>query len=204
MQSPFALFWRALKQWWGQIYAFWLINLLWTLSTLLVITAPPAAAVLHVMARRVAQDEMVEWPEFLRQMGRYFLPGWGLMLCNGFILALIVANYHFWGRFVEGWARWVQGFWGAAFLIWLLWQLYLYPALVSQAHPNVLRAMRNAFLLLLNTPLQAVVLGVISLALLTASVGVVFPMFMATPAIIAIACNDAFLAYTGITAKQAS
>ncbi|OIO91928.1 MAG: hypothetical protein AUK03_10440 [Anaerolineae bacterium CG2_30_64_16] len=196
MLSPFALFWRALKQWWGDIYTLWLANLLWTLGTLLVVTAPPAAAALNALARQTAQDEPVQWAHFLRHVGRYFWVSWGLTLLDGFILLLIAVNYQFWGRFIEGWARWIQGFWGAAFLVWLLWQLYLYPALVAQARPNVIRAMRNAFLLMLNEPVRTVGLGWLCLALLTASVGVVFPIFMATPAVIAIACNGAYLAYT--------
>ena len=197
MPSPFALFWRALKQWWGDIYAQWLANLIWTLGTMLVVTAPPAAAALNALARQTAQDEPVQWAHFLRQMRRYFWSSWGLTLLDGFILLLIAANYQFWGRFIDGWARWIQSFWGAAFLVWLLWQLYLYPALVAQARPNVIRAMRNAFLLMLHEPLRTVGLGLLCLALLTASVGVVFPIFMATPAVIAIACNGAYLAYTG-------
>jgi len=201
MLSPFTLFWRALKQWWGDIYALWLVNLFWTLSTLLVVTAPPAAAALNALARQTAQDETIQWSHFLRQMRRYFWSSWVLMLVDGFILLLIVANYQFWGRFVEEWAHWVQGFWGAAFLIWLLWQLYLYPALVAQARPNILRTLRNAFLLMVNEPLRTVGLGLLCLALLTASVGVVFPIFMATPAIIAVACNGAYLTWTSRNQK---
>ncbi len=212
MPSPFALFWRAIKQWWGDIYAFWLANLIWTLGALLVVTAPPAAAALNALTRQTAQDETVQWAQFLRQqflrqqflrqqflrqMRRYFWSSWGLTLLDGFILLLIAANYQFWGHFIDGWARWIQSFWGAAFLVWLLWQLYLYPALVVQARPNVFRAMRNALLLMVNDPLRTVGLGLLCLALLTASVGVVFPIFMATPAVIAIACNGAYLAYTG-------
>ncbi|PKO23933.1 MAG: hypothetical protein CVU38_01565 [Chloroflexi bacterium HGW-Chloroflexi-1] len=217
MPSPFALFWRAIKQWWGDIYAFWLANLIWTLGALLVVTAPPAAAALNALTRQTAQDETVQWAQFLRQqflrqqflrqqflrqqfLRQQFLRQqffWGLTLLDGFILLLIAANYQFWGHFIDGWARWIQSFWGAAFLVWLLWQLYLYPALVVQARPNVFRAMRNALLLMVNDPLRTVGLGLLCLALLTASVGVVFPIFMATPAVIAIACNGAYLAYTG-------
>jgi len=193
MPSPFIIFWRALKLWWGEIYNLLIVSLLWTLGTLLVITAPPAAAALHALARRAVQGESVGWAEFFPQFGRYFWPSWGLALCDTLILMIIAANYRFWGRFAERWVPWVQGVWGAIFLVWLVWQLYLWPALVAPARPHVGRAMRNAFGLLLNAPLQSLGLALFCLALLLVSAGVVFPLFMATPAIIAVACNVALL-----------
>jgi hypothetical protein len=63
--------------------------------------------------------------------------------------------------------------------------------------------MRNALILLLNTPLQSLGLGLLCLALLLVSVGVVFPLFMATPAIIAVACNVALLACAGVRPPHA-
>jgi len=164
------------KQFLEQVYALtpalFSLNILWTLLTIPVVTAFPAAVALSYATNQLAHGEEagwgVMWHGFKQHLGRSYL--WGLL--NVFVVLVVYSNIWFYSHLEGDWTAWVQGlFLGLAFL-WLLLQMYALPLLFEQERPHLGLALRNSLVLLGSHPLYG--LGIMVLIIVIAIVTTVF------------------------------
>lgn len=147
-------------------------NVLWALLTLLVLTAPPAAAGLYYMTNQLAHDVQVTWRSFFDGFRQYFWISWRWALFNLLILAILLSNVFFYSEMEGEIFFWIRAVFIALVLIWLLLQTYTFPLLIEQTEPRLFLALRNSVGLFAFNPKYA--LGVALVILLLAYLTTVF------------------------------
>ncbi|MGD1993537.1 MAG: hypothetical protein PVI59_10110 [Anaerolineae bacterium] len=184
---------RAGRLFLGDLYLFFLVNLLTALSFFLVIPFPPALAGLCLVARRAAEGKFVRVRDWWEGLTRYFWRAWALALINLAFLGLTIYNIRFYGpagRFPVSEPAWLpaalQGALAALLAFWLAWQLYVLPLMVEEEHPRVLRLLGQALLLLVGHPFYSVTLLVVIALLLVISTIAFGVGFFVTPAAVAL------------------
>ncbi|MCL4868844.1 MAG: DUF624 domain-containing protein [Anaerolineae bacterium] len=145
--------WQVIRAAWRQtgadIFTTLVVNLLWLVLCAFVITAPAATVALFYVTNRLAHEEPTDVGDFFLALRRYFGVGgrWGLV--NLLVLFFLGGDLFLTGRLVqEDWRPWVQGFYAAALLAWLIVQFYALPFLFEQEHPSVRLALRNGAVML--------------------------------------------------------
>lgn len=150
------------------------LNILWFFSSALIVTAPPATAALYAVTRDLGYGNRVERLDFFRLMRRYFWTGWRWGLLNMVAVTLYGANLWFYTLLDPPLNFLGRGFWTAAFLLWLVTQMYCFPVLLEQERPVVRTAARNAFVLVLLHPVFTAILALFAATLVLASIMVAY------------------------------
>lgn len=167
-----------------------LLSILSMLTLPLVVPFPPALAGLCVIAQRIAEGRTVSVRHWWEGLRHYFLPAWGLALINLAVYGLMLYYLRFYGALpfdIPNWLRaGLQGFWVAALAFWSAWQIYVFPLVLEQKRPHLLRAFRQALVLLVEHPLYTVVFLVLIILLLIISTLVVGLVFFVTPGVVAL------------------
>lgn len=148
-------------------YSLMMINVLWFLVTLLLITAPAAAAGLYYSTNQLVHHGSVSWKTFMEGFRKHFWLGCRWALVNLFVLATLVANFIFYAGFEGDWTALVQGVVVWLAILWLLLQLYTFPLLLEQVDRRMLVAVRNSAVLYIKSP--GLSLGLIALFILIAA-----------------------------------
>ena len=166
---------RAFRLWWQEIYLLIFFNLVWLTCQVLIVPGPPATAAMYLIARRVADDELLElrhgW-EALRQM---FLPAWKWGAVN--LLMLIVLGTNFVGYRMQtglGWTM-LRMVWGTIALAWFAMNLFYWPFWLAQSDRRLLTTYRNSALMLMKKPALGMTLMLVSALVILISVAVTLP-----------------------------
>ena len=180
----------ALRDTWSDLLTTAVVNLLWLVFTLLIVTAPPAALALFYVGNRMAHGEVTDPRDFLQALGRYFGVGWRWGLLQVIMLFFLVGDIYLSGLLGGGSAagRLAQGLYLAGLAIWLLLQLYALAFLFEQETPSVRLALRNGAVMLGRNILFSVTLGILLLLALT--LGTIFFL-------VALAAGGVFVALAG-------
>ncbi|MEJ2208020.1 MAG: YesL family protein [Anaerolineae bacterium] len=161
----------ALHDTWEDLLNTAIINLLWLILTVLVVTAPPAAVALFYTANRIARGEPTDPLDFLAAFRRYFGLGWRWGALQVVMLFLLVGDVYLSGRLSPAPAgRLAQGLYLAGLAFWLLLQVLSLAFLFEQESPSVRLALRNGVVMLGNNLLFSAALGLLVLLLLAAGV----------------------------------
>lgn len=150
------------------------LNILWFFSSALIITAPPATAALYAITRQFSYGKRVERFDFFRLMKRYLWTGWRWGVLNIVVMAIYGANIWFYSSLGPPLDFVGRGFWTAAFLLWLVTQMYCFPVLLEQEKPIVRIAARNAFVLVLRHPAFTAMFTLFAATLTLASIMVAY------------------------------
>lgn len=86
-----------------------IVNILWFLLTLLVVTAPPAVAGLYYATNQIAYEKAISWRTFFEGFRTFFWMSWRWALMVVLVAALLIFNYLFYHGFGTEWSYWVQG-----------------------------------------------------------------------------------------------
>jgi uncharacterized membrane protein YesL len=193
MGDAFRTIRRAGRLFMGDLYLFFLVNLLTTLSLFLVIPFPPALAGLCLVARRATEGKFVRVRDWWEGVTRYFWRAWAVGLINLAFLGLTIYNIGFYGpagRFPISQPAWLspalQGALAAMLAFWLVWQLYVFPLMVEEERPRILRLMGRALLLLVGHPVYSVTLFVVIVLLVVVSTVAFGVGFFVTPGAVAL------------------
>jgi len=179
----------ALRDTWNDLLTTAVVNLLWLVLTLLVVTAPPAALALFYVGNRIAHGEPTDTGDFLQAVRRFWGVGWRWGLVNGALIFILIADAILTGRLGQSsGARLAQGLYLAGLGIWLLLQLYVLPFLCEQESPGLRLALRNGAVMMGANIRFSVALGI--LLLIALLVGTAF--FLVT-----VAAGGVFLALAG-------
>lgn len=149
-------------------------NILWFFISVPVITAPPATAALYAITREMGYRRRVEWHDFFHFMRQYFWVAWRWGLLNLAAVGIYAANLLFYGQFDPPVDFLGRGFWTAAFLLWLLVQMYCFPVLLEQEKPHLRSALRNALVLILRHTAYTLTFALVAAAFIVASVMVAY------------------------------
>ncbi len=176
MSSAFSIFRRAVSLWWGESFFLSLLNLLWLLLQVPLITGPAATAAVYAVARRVANEDPVEIQDAWEAFRQNFLPalGWGIL--NLVILGTLLANFWFYAAASgAGWTI-LRLAWGTITLGWLAVNLYYWPFWFLEKNQTMRATLRNSLLFLSRRTGLALSLLVITLLLTIASIVTAIPL----------------------------
>ena len=189
MSQAWRVIHAALRDTWSDLLTTAVVNLLWMVFSLLIVTGPPAALALFYVGNRLAHGESTDPGDFLQALRRYFGVGWRWGLVNGVMLFLLVGDVILTGRLSQSaGAQVIQGLFLAGLAVWLLLQLYVLPFLLEQETPSVRLALRNGASMLGSNLLFSATLGI--LLIIALAVGTVF--FLVT-----LAAGGVFVALVG-------
>jgi uncharacterized membrane protein YesL len=155
-----------------------LINFLWFILTILVVTGPPAAAGLFYATNQLAHDKPIGWRTYFEGFRTYFWLSWRWGLMVLLVSAVLVSNYLFYRRFDASWSTWVQGLFVGLCIFWGLLNLYTFPLLLEQTDRRLSVALRNSLVMYIQRPLLS--LGIAGLIILVALVSAryFFPLWI--------------------------
>jgi hypothetical protein len=197
--------WQSLKDLWEDFVFLIMINLVWTLTILLMLaplffwggTYPilalvmslvlfvPAAVVsagLCFVANQISRGNAVGWGTFAAGLRRYWLKSLVVALSNLIILGLVFTNLQFYAFVLQGaWTNFALSAWILVGIYWLIVQIYWFPMILELESEKVLVALRNALSLVIISPGFSLVTALILLILMVLCVllTVPLPLFMA-------------------------
>ena len=130
------------------------LNLLWLAASLPVLTLPPALFGLQYAAYQMVHERRAvsAWGTFFEGFRSYFWLSWRWALLNLLMLAMLSANYLFYGQFSTDWVPWVQGIFIGLATLWTLIQITTLPLLMEQQERRVWTALRNSLVLFARRP----------------------------------------------------
>jgi uncharacterized membrane protein YesL len=191
--SAFPVFLRALSDWWRDWVNMAVLNLAWMLCWLTVVLGPPATFVAFRVANDFAHGRTLYPRELVGMLRRYFVRSWLWFLLQLVVAVGVLVNLRFYGSLGNRLGAALQGATLVFAAAWLLIHIYVLPYLMEQEEPGLGRALRNAMLTALASPLYTLVLGVIGAVLVAACVRLPFLLLFGVPMLIAVTGSHAVL-----------
>ncbi|MCE5259288.1 MAG: hypothetical protein LLG44_09575 [Chloroflexi bacterium] len=218
--AAFKIVWRSLKDAWEDAFQLALNNIVWLLLTIAgpvlaygawkvvqnpivtwvtvaiaVLLVPLAVAGMFCVTNRTSHGNAVHLYDLFQGIKRFWWRSWIWLLVNVVVIGLVYISMSFYTNLVSGYFKYlVGGFWLSVGIIWVLMQIYFWPLIIEQDTPNILRAWRNAFILVVREPLYAlaIVICVIGITAICVIFSVAFMVIYM--AIIGLIANNATLA----------
>lgn len=192
--KAFVVMGRTFKAAYDELFLCVFMSVAWWVGTLLILPAAPVTLGIHQIANRMANYKRVDSSFFWEAARSHIRRGWLLYLINLLIPVVIGVSIVFYFS-LSGWMSIL-----AFVCMWLLLFVlmigqYLFPLFWQQDEPNIRMMIRNAVLLALQHPLYTLLMLLFQILLIAISVVITLPLFLLTPALIAIAAN---FALTGI------
>lgn len=188
--KAFTVMGRTFKAAYEELFLCVFMSVVWWVGTLLILPAAPVTLGIHQVANRMANYKRVDssffWEAARSNIGR----GWLVYLINLLIPLVIVVSILFYFS-LSGWMAVL-----AFVCMWLLLFVlmigqYLFPLFWQQDEPDIRLMIRNATLLALQHPLYTILMLLFQLLLILISLAITLPLFLLTPALIAISANFA-------------
>lgn len=170
---------RALRLWWGELFMLTFFNLAWLALLALVITGPPATAAMYVIARRIADGEVIEPRDGWRALRQMLVPAWKWGAVN--LMVIVVTASNFWAfQNMTGWT-WtaLRLLWGFCALLWCAVNLFYWPFWLAETDQRLTNTLRNGLVLLLKSPGLGLTLLVASALLVVSSILTTLPLAVA-------------------------
>lgn len=188
--KAFTIMGRTLKAAYDELFLCVLMSMVWWLGTVLILPAAPVTVGLHQVANRMANYKRVDSSFFWEGTRTNIRRGWLLYLINALIPIVLGVSIYFYLN-ISGWFSLL-----AFVCLWLLLFAlmigqYTFPLFWQQDEPDVRLMIRNAALLTLQHPLYTLLILLFQLVLIILSIAITLPLFVLTPALIAIAANFA-------------
>ena len=130
---------------WDAIISLVVINMLWVLFTVLVITAFPAFGGLYYATNRIAHGEIAGAGDFFYGFRNFWGTSWKWGLLSVGVLGLSAINVWFYGQFEGFGFVIIQSLFLSFIILFMCVQIYLYPFLLEQEMPSLRTAVKNSF-----------------------------------------------------------
>lgn len=168
----------AFFNWWDDLVMQSVMSLLWSISLLTVVLAPPLTFGIYYVQNQYVRGENPGLRGMWEGARRYFFKSWQWMLANLLLVGVFFASFQAYGL-LGGWVADLGRLFSLFLaLFWLTMQFYAIPFVVIQESPSLRLAWRNSFFLVMASPpylltifLFLFLYGVISLLL-------VFPIIL--------------------------
>jgi uncharacterized membrane protein YesL len=176
MTRAFSIIGQAFRLWWQEFMLLIFFNLIWLALQIPVVTGPPATAAMYVIARQLANGELIEPRHGLEALRRMFVPAWMWGAVNLLIIGVLVGNFWLY-QSATGWL-WtgIRLVWGMIALGWFAINLFYWPFWLAQEQHSLQLTFRNSFLFLAKQPGLALTLMFISALLIIGSVLTTLPL----------------------------
>jgi uncharacterized membrane protein YesL len=180
---------------WQELWTILIIQVLFLVGTILIVSAPPVMLALFFYGNQVAHGERVTEREFLQAIRRYWKPAWRWGLINLLAIGVLTGDYYLIGKMAANpnQAYWIQGFYLTVLAAWFLLQLFTLPFLFEQEQPSVRQALRNAAVFIGRNLILVLVLALLLVISLAAGMLVFMLTLVFGGALIAFAGNHAVL-----------
>ena|SRR5215212_957571 len=180
---------------WQELWTILIIQVLFLLGTILIVSAPPVMLALFFYGNQVAHGERVTERDFLQAVRSYWKPAWRWGLINVLAIGVLTGDYYLIGKMAgnANQAYWIQGFYLTVLAGWFLLQLFALPFLFEQEQPSVRQALRNAAVFIGRNLILVLVLTLLLVISLTAGMLVFMLTLVFGGALIAFASNHAVL-----------
>jgi uncharacterized membrane protein YesL len=192
--KAFPIMWRAIKAVYDELLLLVGLSVLWWVGTLLILPAAPATAGLHLVANRIANYKRVDSGFFWEGARSQIARSWLLYGGNLLLLIAVVVNITFYLSGTAAWMQIVGVMWLWILLFLVVAGQYLFPLFWQQDEPGLGLVARNAILLALRHPLYSILLLLFQIVIMGVSVVLAFPIFLLTPAFIAVIANVGLVA----------
>ncbi len=167
---------HAFRLWWQEIYLLIFYNLVWLSCQVLIVPGPAATAAMYVIARQLADGEVIELRHGLKALRRMFPQAWVWGGINLLIAGVLTGNFWLY-QSATGWLWMVLRLvWGVIALGWFAVNLFYWPFWLAQDQHSMKLTFRNSFLFLLKQPGLALTLMLISALLIVISVLTTLPL----------------------------
>ncbi len=202
--DAFRITWQSLKDLWDEFVLLIMLNVIWSLSILLMIAPlflwgasnpilalalsfvlfwplPIISGALCFVTNQIAREKAVGWGMFVTGLRRYWAKSLGVAVINLIVIALIASNIQFYGFILQGtWTNFALSIWLIIGLYWLITQIYWFPMILELESEKVLEALRNALVLVIISPAFSVTAAIIltALTILCIVLTVPLPLFM--------------------------
>ena len=184
---------RAVARWWQGLFTFVLLNILWLILQIPIVTGPAATAAMYAAARRSLQGDSISVRLAAADSRRLFVPAlkWGAI--NLLIGVALAVNFAVYGQ-VEGtlWSI-LRAVWAGIGLVWFALNLFYWPFWLAQEQPSIRNSVFNGVLLMAKQPVFSISLIVFCAALIAVSVLLTLPLtsaLMAWLALMGVAAVD--------------
>jgi hypothetical protein len=186
MTRAFSILGQAFRLWWQEFMLLIFFNLIWLALQIPIVTGPPATAAMYVIARQLADGELIEPRHGLNALRRMFAPAWIWGFLNLLIVGAVVGNFWFY-QSATGWL-WIglRLVWGVIALGWFAINLFYWPFWLAQEQHSLQLTFRNSFLFLAKRPGLALTLMLMSALLIVVSVLTTLPLAAALMAWLAL------------------
>lgn len=158
MPSSTQVIWEGLQDSFDSMAELVLVNVLWILLTIPVLTAPASLAGAYYMTNLLAHRKPVSWRTFFEGFRQFFWLSWRWTLTNVLAAFIVYSNFVFYRRFEGNWVIFMQGIALGFAVLWLALQMYAFPLLIEQEDRRLLVAWRNSLVLLVAKPGLALLL----------------------------------------------
>ncbi len=162
----FNLLQRAGKLWWQHWIGILVLNVLWFLLLLPIVTAPPATAAFFAIGKCILDDEVWDARDMWEMLQQLFFPAWRWALPNLVLGGVLVGNFALYadqqGAIWEG----VRIVWGGLLLLWLAINYLYWPFWLTQTDKRVTTTLMNGLRFCLQHPLLTFLFVVVSSVML--------------------------------------
>lgn len=183
-QAAVAVVRQAVIEWWDHWFALAALGVIWLLTCLTLILAPPSTLGLAEALRSVPRGQTPSVTDWWRGTRHYFGQAWLLALINLLLAVLFWTNFWFYSQLGTPLASNLRWVFLPLTMIWLLIQFYAVSFLLEQERKHVGIALRNGFYLMLAAPLFTLIIGGVGLGLLFFSLTLIVPLALGSPALI--------------------
>lgn len=152
MTQAFSILGRAFRLWWSEFLLLIFFNLVWLVLVIPVVTGPPATAAMYVIARRLADGELVEPRHGLDALRGMLGPAWMWGAVNLLIVGVLLGNFWLYQSNTGWFWTGLRLMWGAIALGWFAINLFYWPFWLAQENRSPKLTFRNSFLFLAKNP----------------------------------------------------
>ncbi len=165
MIRPFHVIWRAFGVWWDQWFILTILNIAWLVAQLLVVTGPPATAVLFAMTHRTLDGDFWDHHEVGQAFREMFWPAWRWGALNLLVIGVAAFNLLAYADDAGVWNV-LRMVWLVALVLWGSLNLFYWPFWLEQDDKSLWNTYANCgrFLLLniWQTPLLLLVCALLT------------------------------------------
>lgn len=179
MIHPFCVLKRAFKLWWDEWFILTVLHIGWFLAQFLIVTGPPATAVLYAMVRRSMDGDYWDHRDVWSALRRLFWPAWRWAALNLVVGGVALFNLFVYQGDTGGMWPLLRMVWLAVLALWCSLNLFYWPFWLAQSDKSMRTAYANCGRFLLLNVWQAPLLILACVVLAVLSVLTTLPFTLA-------------------------
>ncbi len=161
---------RAIRAWWRELVFLLVLNFLWLVAQITIVFGPPATAVLYALARRVIDQELVDFGDVRRAALKLFGAAWAWGAAQIVVYGVLGFNLLAY-RGGEGLlVQTLRLAWLAMALAWFAVNLYYWPLYLAETDRRFTVTLANAAKMALLNPGLTLAYALLALLLIAVSV----------------------------------